>query len=125
MEHRFRRFLQPGCHDGLRDPVRDSGNTQDPHAALRFWYFHRFHRGREITARGHPVPDLVEIAFQIFPEFPERHLIHTRCALIGFHLQIGLHHFLFRNTERLDWQFQLIHPIPPGIPVDRNGYSHG
>jgi len=51
VEHRFHRLLQPGRDHGLRDSVRDSWHPENPGTrSMRFRYFHRFHRGREIGA---------------------------------------------------------------------------
>ena len=73
MEFRFHDFLQPGRGHGLRDSVRDGRHAENPGpCAMRFRYFHRFHRRREVAARGHPVPDLIEITLQIGLEVLDR-----------------------------------------------------
>ena len=67
MELRFHRLLQSGGHDGLRNSVRDGRHPQNSDAvAIRFRDVDRQHRRREIAARGHPVPDLVEVAVTSF-----------------------------------------------------------
>jgi hypothetical protein len=48
----------------------------------------RAHRGREVRTRGHPVPNLKQIVFQILLELPDRHLIHPGRALIRLHLLV-------------------------------------
>ena len=58
MEFRFHFLLHPGRHHGLRYPVGDGGNAENPGSrAMRFRDFHRFHRRREVAPRRHPVPD--------------------------------------------------------------------
>ena len=102
MELRFHLILQPGRDHGLRDPVRDGGNPENPGAsAMRFRYFHRPHRGREIAARGHPVPDLIQIAPQILRELLYRAAIHSRRALIGLDLLPCPPYFPLRDLKRL------------------------
>src|SRR6266705_6496494 len=65
VEFWFHSFLQLHVYHRLRDSVRDGGHAEDPHPAMRFRYFHRPHRGREVTPRGHPIPYLVAIIPQI------------------------------------------------------------
>ena len=102
MELRFHDFLQPGGHDSLRDPVRDGRHPENPDAvAMCFRDLHRQHRRREIAARGHPVPDLVEVALQIFLEVLNRATVRTRRTLVGSHLLISVPDLLLGNVERL------------------------
>ena len=125
MELRFHGFLQPGRDHGLRDSVRDGGNAENPGSrAVRFRYFHRFHRGREVAARGHPVPDLIEIPLQIGLEVLDRLPVHPRRAFVGFHFQPGVLHLLLRYLKRLACRFLLAHAIPPGIWLIRQT-NHG
>src|SRR6266516_938365 len=120
MEFRLHDFLQPCRGHGLRDSVRYGGHAEKPGSrAMRFRYFHRFHRRREITAGGHPIPDLIEITLQIGLEVLNRLLIHPRCALVGFHFQPGVPHLLLRYLERLAGRFLLAHAIPPRHLVDQ------
>jgi hypothetical protein len=83
---------------------------------MRLWYFHRLHRGWEVAARGHPIPDLVEVPLEILLEVLDRAAVHSRCALVGLHLPIGFPHLLLRNVERLARCLQLVHSAPPGAP---------
>ena len=125
VEHRLHRLLQPGRDHRLRDPVRDARHPEHAGpAAMRFRYFHRFHRGREIGARRHPVPDLIQVVLQILLEFRQRHPVHPRRALIGLHLLPGLLHLPLRDIERLSRRLQLAHAAPPGIPRLTKRTSH-
>ena len=117
MEFRFHDFLQPGRDHGLRNSVRDGGHAENPGSrAVRFRYFHRFDRGREVAARGHPVPDLIEIPLQIGLEVLNRLPVRPWRAFIGFHFQPGVPHLLLRYPERLACRFLLAHAIPPRHP---------
>src|SRR5215207_1472911 len=81
---------------------------------MRLGYLHRQHRGREVGARRHPVPDLVQVVSQILLELVQRHSVHARRTLIGLHLLVGLPHLLLRDSKRLSQRFQLAHAAPPG-----------
>ena len=116
MEFRLHGFLQPVRGHGLRDSVRESGHAENPGPrAMRFRYFHRFHRRRKVAAGGHPVPDLIEITLQISLEVLDGLLIHPWRALVGFHFQPGIPHLLLRYLERLACRFLLAHATPPGL----------
>jgi hypothetical protein len=102
VEDRLDLLLDPPRHDRLRHPVGDSWYSENPGAStMGLWYRHRSHRGREVTARGHPVPDPIEIVLQIGLELLERHLVDTRCTLVGLYSLKGLPHLLLGDLERL------------------------
>ena len=114
MEARLHRLLQPPRHHGLGDPVRDRGHPKHPGpAAMRLGYLHRQHRRRQVAARRHPVPDLVQVAPEILLEVLQRAPVHTRCALVGLHLPIGLPHLPLGDHNRLSWWPQRVHQAPP------------
>src|SRR5665647_2537190 len=86
----------------LGDPVRNSGHTEHPGTrAMRLRYLHRLHRGREVTTGRHPIPNAVKISPQISLEVLHRHLVHTRCTLVGPHLPIRLPELPLGDLERL------------------------
>ena len=102
MKDRFDLRLQPAGHHRLGDPVRDRRHPKDSRpTAMGFGYLHRHHRRRKVGPRGHPIPDLVQVVLQILVELLERHPVHTRRALIGFDLPIGLPYLPLRNLKRL------------------------
>jgi glutathione-independent formaldehyde dehydrogenase len=68
---------------------------------MRFRYFHRPHRRREVAPRRHPIPDLVKIALQVLLEVRDRASVHARCTLIALDLLPRLPYFPLRNVERL------------------------
>jgi len=101
MEDRFDLALQPPRYHRLRDPVRDGRDAEHPGPlSVRFRYRHRGHRRREVTARGHPVPDLVQAAPQILLELPEGHPVHPWRAVVGLDLLVCLPDLPLRNVER-------------------------
>src|SRR5664279_2087433 len=63
MENWLHPLFQLYCHHRLRDSVRHSGHTENPHSAMRFRYLHRLHRGREVTPRGHPIPNPIPVSY--------------------------------------------------------------
>ena len=87
---------------------------------MRFRYFHRPHRGREIAARGHPVPDLIQIAPQILRELLDRAAIHSRRALIGLDLLPCPHTSHFEISNDFPDDFSSSTRLLPGLRlVDR------
>ena len=102
MEQRFHLRLQIRPHDRLGDPVRHGGHAEhaDPLAScLR--YLHRTHRRREVRPRGHPIPELVEVPFQVPLELCDRLPVDTRGPLVGLDLLVGLPDNPLGNLKRL------------------------
>jgi hypothetical protein len=60
-----------------------SGHTQDPFAAILFRIGDCAHRRWKVAARTHSIPDLVEVAPQIFVELVKRLAVHAGCTAIG------------------------------------------
>ena len=86
MEDRFHRRLQSRATTvcAIRSAIVGTPRILVPHPAFR--YLHRPHRRREVRARGHPIPDPIQIVLQILLELLERTAVHTRRTLIGLHL---------------------------------------
>src|ERR1041384_785350 len=74
------------------------------------------HRWREIRSRGHPIPDLVQVAPHIGLERLDRLPIHPRCAPVRFHLLPRLPDRPLRDIERLVRCFQRVHATPSSRP---------
>jgi hypothetical protein len=111
-------------HHRLRDPVSDGGHRQHPGATPALGDRHRFDVRWEVCARGHPIPDLVQVVLQVLLERLDRHSVHPGRALVSSHLHPGVPHLLLGDVERLGRRFQLVHPAPPGeLPVDRTNQS--
>ena len=95
------RFQPPGDHR-LGDPIGHGGHPQNSGAlAMRFRYFHRAYRRREKASRGHPVPDLIEIALQILLEVLDGASVHARCPFIRLDSLPCLPYFPLRDIKRL------------------------
>jgi hypothetical protein len=102
MEDRLDLALQPAGHHRLGDPVRDGRHAKNPDPlTMRLRYPYRLDRGREVAARGHPVPDLVQVALQIRLELPQRHLIHPWCAFVRLDLLVRLPDLPLGDRKRL------------------------
>ena len=83
MEHWLHPRLQMHGHHGLGDAVGDGRNPQGSGAAaVLFRYLHRLDRGREVTARRHPIPDLVQVVLQVGFELCDGPPIDTRSAAV-------------------------------------------
>ena len=102
MKHRFHHRLQVQPHHRLSDSIRHGRHPEHPDpVAARFRYLHRPHRRREIPPRGHPIPELVEIAFQVRFKLLDRFLVDTRRAPVGLDLPIRLPDDPLGNLKRL------------------------
>ncbi len=101
MEQRVHRRLQSRLHYHLRDPIRHGRYAQLPFPAVCFRYLYRPHRRRKVTARRHPIPDLVQVPFQVLLEIRNRLLVDPCRSLVRFYSFIRLPDLLLGNTERL------------------------
>ena len=70
MEVRFHHRLQDHLHDRLRHAIGDRRNAQGARAAALLRYLDEPHGRREVRARRHPIPDLVEVALQVLSRMP-------------------------------------------------------
>src|SRR5450432_4217024 len=102
--------LQSSRDYRLSDPVRHGRHPQHPDATtMRFRDLHRPHRRRKIRTRTHPVPDLIQIPFQVLLEILDRAPIHPRRTLISPDLLPRPLNLPLRNLKRLVRQL-LLHP---------------
>src|SRR6266511_1761481 len=81
---------------------------------MRLRYFHRPHRRWEVTPRGHPVPDLVQVALQIFLERLDRVFVYIWRFSIVLDLLVRLPNFPLGDRKRLVLRRRLAHSTPPG-----------
>jgi hypothetical protein len=125
MKHLLGLHLDHLRHHRLRDPISHGRHAKDSRApAVRLRYRHGLDRRRETRPRGHPVPDLVQVALEILLERLDGHPVHPGRALVRPDLLPRLPDSPLRDLERLARCFQLIHPTPPGeLPVDRTNGS--
>src|SRR5215470_2729686 len=115
MEMRVDLGLQTLLNNHLCHPVSYRRNAQRPAPASRFRYLHASNGRRLIAARGHPIPELVQVVGQPRLKLLDRLPINTRRALIGLDLLVGFPDFALRNTKR----FGASSPILP-LPVVRH-----
>src|SRR5258707_7192043 len=84
VEDRLQCLFQQHGRRGLRYPVGRIRHAEQAHAfPMIFRYLHAPHRPREITPRGHPVPQLIQIVFQLLFEQPDADRVHARRTLVG------------------------------------------
>src|ERR1700728_2243492 len=98
----------------LGDPVghgRYSEHT-NPLASC-FGDLHRLHRRREIRARRHPVPDLVQIPVPVRLELLDRLLVDPRRALVRLDPLVRFPDLPLGDLKRLVLRLRLAHPAPP------------
>ena len=81
---RVHQRLQDHLHDRLRHAVGDRRNAEGARAAVVLRYLDEPHRRREVGARRHPIPDLVEVVLQVRLERRQRLAIHARSATVRF-----------------------------------------
>jgi hypothetical protein len=86
----------------LRNPVGHRGLPESSHAfPIPFRYLNATHRRREIRPRGHPIPKLVEVPFQVLLELCDRLPVDTRSPTIGLDHREGIQDNPSGNVERL------------------------
>lgn len=85
MEHRFHLRLQNHPSHGLRHAVRHGGYTQRalPTTSPSLGNFDQPHRRWKVAPRRHPIPDLVQLAFQVLLEHRQGLPVHTGGPSIG------------------------------------------
>src|SRR5690242_12294946 len=84
VKHRLQLGFQQHRRCGLRHPVGRVWHPEQTHTRPAvFWYLHAPHRPREVTPRGHPVPQLVEVVPPLLLKHPDADRVHARRPLIG------------------------------------------
>src|SRR5690242_209663 len=84
VKHLLQLGLQQHRRRGLRHPVGRVRHPEQTHTRPAvFRYLHAPHRPREVTARGHPVPQLVEVVPPLLLEQPDADRVHARRPTIG------------------------------------------
>jgi len=114
--------LQIQACDRLSDAVRHGGHTEDPDPmSICLWYVDFPHWRWEVTPGGHPIPEFVEVPFQVLLELFDRLLIYTSRSVIGFDPLVSLPDYPFGNCKRLVLLLRFAHRLlptgwPPGEP---------
>src|ERR1039457_64518 len=116
MEQGFQNRLEIPFGHSLGDSVGDCGNSQRPRFSFAFADVHPTHRQRHVAARRHPIPEPIEIVFQISVELFDRLLVAPCRTPIRLDSLICLPHFALCNTKWLCF----IHAGPPFAGCPRN-----
>ncbi len=98
---RFHERLEEHLDDSLRDPVTHGRNTEEARTSVALRNLDAPHWWRKVGARGHSIPDLVEIALQVFVEHFQRFPIHPSRASVCFDPLVRLPNELLGYIERL------------------------
>ena len=109
MEHPFHFRFQHSLDHHLGDAIRDSRYPQRTDPSVRLGNLDPLDRRRHVTARRHPVPQLVEVGPQLLLELLQRLVVHACPALVGSHSFVGFPHLPFGDGEGL----RLSHESPP------------
>src|SRR5262249_43343203 len=72
------------------------------------WYLDEPHRRREVRARRHPIPELVEVALQVLLEHRQRLAIDTSGTLVRLHPLVRIPHELLWNHVRLCFRHRFL-----------------
>src|SRR5664279_85828 len=114
VEDWFQRFFQQHRCRGLGDAVRHIRHAEYPDPGpMILWYLHRTHRPREITPRGHPVPQPVKVI--PFPgcELGDANGVHARRPLVGPDLHPRPVNEAFVDLKRLHRRLWSAHQFLP------------
>ena len=79
----------------------DRGNAQASLASVLLRYPNRPDRRREVRARRHPIPNLIEIVLQVLLEHLDRLSIDASCSVVRLDPSVGLPNHPLGNTKRL------------------------
>src|SRR5437016_14532581 len=114
MEQRFHLRLQIQTYDRLSDAVCYGGHAEDsdPVLPVLLRYFDRPHRRWEITPRRQPIPELVEIRFQVPLKLVDR-LTNTGRAVVGLDTSVRFPDYPFGNRKRLALRLRFAHRLLP------------
>ena len=108
MEMGFHQGLQVLFGDHLRDAVSDSRNAEYPCPAGLLRYAYRSDRRRKVTPRRHPVPDLIQVVFEVALKVCKRHGVHSRRPVVCFDSLISPPHRLLGNRKGLCFVHRLL-----------------
>src|SRR5262249_6459016 len=108
MEMRLHQWLQMHLDDHLRHAVSDRGNPQWSRAPASLRNLDETYRRRQVTPRGHPIPELVEVILQVGLERLDGLTVHPGSALVGLDLLVSLPDHLLGNRVRLGLSHRLL-----------------
>ena len=85
----------------LGDSVGNSGNSQWPESASSLLDVHALHRRREVTARRHPIPELVEIVCHFPFKLLNRLIVNSGCSPVRLYPLVRIPNKKLWNAPRL------------------------
>src|SRR6266581_1617039 len=96
------------------------GHAEQARPSRGLRYLHCPHRRREVRARRHPVPDLIEAVPQILLEVLDGHAVRPGGTAVRLHALPRLPHQALGYVKRLSFRTRHAHSSPPGPrPVAR------
>jgi hypothetical protein len=98
---RLHEWFQGLLDHGRGKALGDRGHPEQTLAPLFLGEGDHLHRGREITPRGQPSPEFVEVVFQPRVNRCARLSLSSCSAVLGFPLLLGFPDGLLGNTNRL------------------------
>jgi hypothetical protein len=101
MEHRLQQRFEPALDNHLCNSVRHRGDAQRPCLAIALRNVNALDRRREVAARGHAIPDPVQVLVQILLEHGDRDPVATSRATVGLDALVRLPHFALGDFKRL------------------------
>ena len=116
----FQDRLQVSFDDHLGDPVGNRRHAERPGStSVSLRDVNATHRWREVAAGTHPIPDPIEVPFQVPVEILDSLSVNARRPLVRLHLLVRLPHLTLGNTKWL----RLIHAGHPlsGCPLNKAG----
>ena len=114
VEDRLQLLLQQHRCRGLGDSVRHVRHTEHPDPRpMILRYLHRPHRAREIAARAHPVPQLVEVVPLRAAELGDADGVHARRSVVGPDLLPRLVNEALVDLKRLHLRRSVRPSAPP------------
>src|SRR3954452_21517252 len=98
----FQDWLQVSFDDHLGDPVGNRWHAKRPgSSSISLRDVNATHRWREVASGAHPIPDPIEVPFQVPLEILDSLSVNTRRPLVRLHLLVRLPHLTLGNTKRL------------------------
>ena len=97
----------------MRSATVGTPSTLTPRPPVLLRYLHCPHRRREVTPRRQPIPQLVQVPFQVLLKLLDRLAVDAGRAVIGLDPLIRLPDHPFGNRERLVLRLWFAHPAPP------------
>src|SRR6478735_7381559 len=120
MEDRFDLPFQDHGRRRLCDAVRHARNAEDANTTSSgFRYLYGFHRWREICSRGQPIPQPIQVVFQVLLELLDRLPVHTRRALLALTFLYASQTSHFEIANGLSSDLSLLIRLLPNESVDR------